>query len=261
MTLVSQNGINNTVGASISGVTNTMTVQNPSNTSSSGAQVLITVGGTTATAPWLQWTVGTTESFALGQNNSASQKLYLNYAASASVSPTTGTNMCIFDQSVPGMVLAAGASTVFNTQANAVGTNAVNGLSIYEIGTFTPTMIGAGTAGVTSYTTQTGNYIRQGNFVQIRASIIFTAATGTGNVNLGSFPFTITNTDANRPVGCARMGGSGWTWPASTTNMNFLGVQNATTAIVQCAGSATNAVALTMSNAAGNIRYNCHYRI
>ena len=54
----SNNAINNTVGASISGVTNTLTLTNPSNTASSAARETITVGGGFAGNPTLNFNVG-----------------------------------------------------------------------------------------------------------------------------------------------------------------------------------------------------------
>lgn len=256
----SANSINNTVGASISGVTNTLTVQNPSNTASSQAQCLLTVGGTTSLAPWCQWTVGTTESFALGQNNSATQKLYLNYTNSATINPTTGTNMFIFDQSVPGMVLAAGVDIVFNTAAGAVGTAANNGYNIHEVGTFTPTLVGAAVAGTTTYTTQTAVYTRFGDQVYIIVNIVITGATGTGDATLGNFPFTIQNNTLD-VGGSGRITGAGWAWPASRTMAALMGNNNTVTAIWNSVASSQTNSTIQMSNAAANHQFSLLYQI
>lgn len=67
----SNNAINNTVGASISGVTNTLTVTNPSNTANSQALTNITVGGTSAGDPFLTYTVSGTTNWSQGIDNSA----------------------------------------------------------------------------------------------------------------------------------------------------------------------------------------------
>jgi len=85
------NSIDNTIGVSLSGATNTFTVQNPSNTASSQAKILATVGGTTAGDAWTQYTAGTSQSYAIGLSNSNSQSLYISTAASGTVSPSTGT--------------------------------------------------------------------------------------------------------------------------------------------------------------------------
>lgn len=89
------NNINNTIGASNAGVTNTLTIQNPDNSNAaSHAQSLLTVGGTSGGNPWQQWTVGTTRSYSMGiTNTTAEESLRINTNNSASVSPITGTNL------------------------------------------------------------------------------------------------------------------------------------------------------------------------
>ena len=86
-----QNAINNTVGGANSGATNTFTVTNPSNTASSAATEKITVGGATAGDAWTQWSVGTAQSYALGVDNSDSDKLKITSAASGTIDPSSGT--------------------------------------------------------------------------------------------------------------------------------------------------------------------------
>lgn len=68
----SSNAIYNTVGASISGVTNTLTVTNPSNTASSAARETITVGGTSAGNPTLNFNAGASN-WETGLDNADSQ--------------------------------------------------------------------------------------------------------------------------------------------------------------------------------------------
>lgn len=63
-------------------------------------------------------------------------------------------------------------------------------LDWYEEGTFTPTIVGATTAGVGTYTKQTGTYTRIGNTVKIRIEITWSAHTGTGNMRLAGLPYT-----------------------------------------------------------------------
>lgn len=83
------NPINSTVGNSISGVANTLTVQNPSNTASSQSAIVTTVGGTSSDDTWIQHSVGSTRSYCIGIDNSASQVLTMTTAASATVTPST----------------------------------------------------------------------------------------------------------------------------------------------------------------------------
>lgn len=49
---------------------------------------------------------------------------------------------------------------------------------------YTPAYSGATTAGVTTHTTQTGNYIRLGNLLLVWGQVVWTAATGTGNAQI-----------------------------------------------------------------------------
>lgn len=64
------NAINDKVGGSNSGVTNTLTVDNASNTASSSALVNVTVGGTTASDAFQTFTVSGTTNWSIGTDNS-----------------------------------------------------------------------------------------------------------------------------------------------------------------------------------------------
>lgn len=76
--VASNNSINNTIGASISGATNSLTITNPSNTASSSARELITVGGASAGDPLTTWTVDSTTTWSLGIDNSDGDSLKIN---------------------------------------------------------------------------------------------------------------------------------------------------------------------------------------
>lgn len=65
----------------------------------------------------------------------------------------------------------------------------------YETGTYTPTYEGGTTPGVTTYSAQTGRYTRTGDFVTVWGTVIWTAASGTGNAQI-SLPFSATATTA-----------------------------------------------------------------
>lgn len=257
------NSISNTVGGTVSGVTNTLTIQNPSNTASSVAQLLLTVGGTTSGSPWLQWTVGSTESFALGQNNSSTQKLFMNYNNSASVSPTTGTNMLAFDHTAPGIVLGASENIVFNTSGAGVGSAANNGVSIYESGTFTPTVAGGSTAGTPVYTQQFGYYIRYGGFVDAFMQIAYTSISGTpaGDIRLGALPYTI-NSGFGGAWGPLVMNSASTPFPTGTTQENYFGQANQTYGVVNCYASGVAAANMQIVNTgAPIIAYSLFYRV
>lgn len=84
----SNNAINNTVGASISGVTNTFTVTNPSNTVSSAARATITVGGATAADPSINFNVSGATDWEMGIDNNDSDKLKVSQGTALGTNDT-----------------------------------------------------------------------------------------------------------------------------------------------------------------------------
>lgn len=72
----------------------------------------------------------------------------------------------------------------------------------YAEGTFTPTVVGSTTAGVGTYTVQQGNYTRIGNRCFFNLVVVWSATTGTGNLQIGGLPFT-SNAAANSNSGAA----------------------------------------------------------
>ncbi len=66
--------------------------------------------------------------------------------------------------------------------------------AFYEpITTYTPTYVGGTTAGVTTYTLQQGSYVRIGSVVFFTCTVVWSAATGTGNARI-SLPFNASST-------------------------------------------------------------------
>jgi hypothetical protein len=84
----SNNAINNIVGASISGVTNTFTITNPSNTASSVARESITVGGASAGDPSLNFNVSGVTDFEMGIDNNDSDKLKISQGTALGTNDT-----------------------------------------------------------------------------------------------------------------------------------------------------------------------------
>lgn len=82
------NPINNTVGASISGVTNTLTVTNPSNTASSAARETITVGGGSAADPTLNFNVNAVTDWEMGIDNSVNDNLTISQSTALGTKDT-----------------------------------------------------------------------------------------------------------------------------------------------------------------------------
>ncbi len=84
----SNNAIYNTVGASISGVTNTLTITNPSNTASSAARETIVVGGGSAGDPTLNFNVSGATNWEMGIDNSVSDNLTISQGTALGTNDT-----------------------------------------------------------------------------------------------------------------------------------------------------------------------------
>ena len=82
------NAINNQVGASISGVTNTLTITNPSNTASSAARTTITVGGSSSADPTLNFNVSGVTDWEMGIDNTSSDQLKISQGTSLGTNDT-----------------------------------------------------------------------------------------------------------------------------------------------------------------------------
>lgn len=67
------------------------------------------------------------------------------------------------------------------------------GTGYQDITAWTPTYYGSTAAGVTTYTTQAGLYVRIGSLVIAQGYVVWSAVTGTGNARLG-LPLTAVNT-------------------------------------------------------------------
>jgi hypothetical protein len=62
-------------------------------------------------------------------------------------------------------------------------------IPVSEKGAWTPIVFGATTVGTTTYTQQDGAYSREGNAVTVTFEVVWSAASGTGNVKIGGLPF------------------------------------------------------------------------
>jgi len=86
------------VQGTTSGSTVTSTVSNSSNNASSSAANHISVGGGTSDDAYMRFAVGTTAQYALGIDNSDSDKFKLSYATSGAT-PSSATNIMAIDSS------------------------------------------------------------------------------------------------------------------------------------------------------------------
>lgn len=132
--------------------------------------------------------------------------------------------------------------------------------SAYEFGTFVPTFDGA-VSGTTSYSSQDGFYVKIGNLVTVCGTIVITAATGTGNAQLGALPFTSNSGTGNASTGTIKFSASGWTWPTGGVDMVLQISAGATIALLETIGSTKNSQVLQMTNAAASFTFNLSYMV
>ena len=90
----------------------------------------------------------------------------------------------------------AGKGIDFSAATHAAGMTSEL-LNDYEEGTFTPTIIGATSAGTGTYSTQTGTYTKVGRLVSVQIILTWTAHTGTGAMKVAGLPFTVAASVAN----------------------------------------------------------------
>ena len=123
-----------------------------------------------------------------------------------------------------------------------------NTLDDYEEGTFTPTIVGTGTAGTGTYSVQVGRYTRVGHRVDFQINLTWSAHTGTTNMIVGGLPFTSANvTNVVSPVAIRH---SNLASPASSVVQGFV-TTNATTITLESVAVAGGAsAALTIDTAA-----------
>lgn len=133
-----------------------------------------------------------------------------------------------------------------------------NTLANYAVSTWTPTLDGA-VSGTTTYTVQSGNYVRIGNIAIVSARIAGSAATGTGNLTLGGLPFTIKNQSNYFPTSTCQL--SAFTFPAGSTSLAVEGQANTTTALIYSSGTTIAGGYVQMSNVAFVVSFTLVYQI
>lgn len=97
--------------------------------------------------------------------------------------------------------------------------------------TFVPTVSGTVTAGVGTYTNQTGYWSRIGNLVFITLNIIWTAHTGSGDILISNLPFPCNAATGFDPEFIVNI--ENITLPATTVSIYGHMQQSPTTIIIQ----------------------------
>jgi hypothetical protein len=135
-------------------------------------------------------------------------------------------------------------------------TTAATALDDYEEGTFTPTIVGTGTAGTGTYSVQVGRYTKIGQRVHFQINLTWSAHTGTTNMIVGALPFTSANV-ANA-VSAVSVRHSNLTSPASTVVQGFV-ASNATTITLESVAVAGGAAAALAMDTAATLTVSGHY--
>ena len=186
------NAINNTVGASVSGVTNTLTVTNPSNTASSQALANITVGGGTSGDPFLTYTVAGVTDWSTGIDNSVSDTFVI--AASTALGTTNVMSMTtagavsivLGNLDVTKSASGATVSTTISNTSNTASSNALEQITVAGTSAgdaFTTYTV----AGTTNWSVGTDNSVTGDPFVIAASTALGTtnimSAATTGEIN------------------------------------------------------------------------------
>lgn len=130
---------------------------------------------------------------------------------------------------------ASGAGISFPATASA--SSDANTLDDYEEGTFTPTVGGATTAGVTTYNAQTGIYTKIGRQVTVVIYVDWSAMTGTGSLVLSSLPFSSANI-GNQNYSVCPVLVSELNWSGGTS---YIGLNLDNTSIIRFGGCSDDA--------------------
>jgi hypothetical protein len=168
-------------------------------------QTSITTLGTIATGTW----TGTTIVVA---NGGTGVGTFANTSALITSGTTaTGAVQNIASVASGSILTSAGTSTlpVWSSAPSISGITIASGTEItsFTTGTYSPTVLGSGTAGTPTYTFQIGRYIQINNYVWLEQVTGWSAISGTptGSLLTGAMPFTTENTS-----GSAQFLSSGW---------------------------------------------------
>ena len=99
----------------------------------------------------------------------------------SSTDVTISSGDLLFATANKGVVLGVTSNTDGNT------------LDDYEEGTWTPVIIGSSSAGSGTYSTQSGTYTKVGRTVTFQFAMTWTNHSGSGNIEIGGFPFNAGN--------------------------------------------------------------------
>jgi hypothetical protein len=143
---------------------------------------------------------------------------------------------------------------------------ALRSLSVYEEGTWTPTIDGSTTFGTQTYSAQDGNYVRVGNLVTVWGRVTLSGTSGAvGFVIIGGLPFaTGTTVGYNQPGTLGAIDNLAHV----TSGAQQFGIRsrsNNTSLIMtefgEAAGAANQSLSVSALSSTTSINFSCTYRI
>jgi hypothetical protein len=149
---------------------------------------------------------------------------------------------------------ASGAGITFPATQSA--SSDANTLDDYEEGTFTPTMFGSTSAGTTTHVLQVGKYTKIGNVVFVNVIISWSAATGTGTMEMGGLPFTVAN--GSPTIGAVFTDGLNW---LGNTGPCVLANDGSTNVRLYVSGDNTAVEIQTVVNEIAGVRFSVYYYV
>ena len=168
----------------------------------------------------------------------------------------TNTN-CGYDE--PGS--AAFRNVPLNTAADAAS-KAFMKKAVYQTqGTFTPVLLGTGTAGAGTYSVQSGTWTRIGDFVQFNLSLTWSAHTGTANMLVNGLPVALIPASFT-PTRAFTLGIDGIPWTGPGKYAYFNGTSGAGGIQISVAQESTGGVtSLIPIDGSGSIHIAGSYRM
>ena len=112
-----------------------------------------------------------------------------------------------------GLKLPSGKGIDFSAAAGSASGSTSALLDDYEEGTFVPIARGRTTAGTTTYSrTAVGKYVKIGRLVNVMVDMVFSSATGTGNLEIAGLPFAAHTGPYVRFAGSVTLLNAGISW-------------------------------------------------
>lgn len=256
--------------------------------SGSGGATVNSVGGTTTLAGSAGITVNSgsgnigignqadPHNINIGTGASARTITIGNITTTTGVNVNTGTSGITMATTTTGPIAinpgTTGAVTLGTTSTGNVSIGNTTGTTSIQFGTgsalstfvdwtsWTPTLVGASTAGSTTYTNQDGIYSRIGNIVHIQFRLVISAMTGTGDMLIGGLPFTVNNSNASIAAGAIVFIGT-IAWPTGASSIAIYPINGSTTAKIYGSGNFGPGGIMQMSNAALTAYGSLIYRV